>query len=1424
MKTKFLFSSCLLLLFFGANAQLVVKNLGTSRTGYSNAYGTRQGLACYPAQNLVGWIHRSSPINNTIKMDVSMDGGNTWVVDKITSWGVTPGGRLPKMTFFNPSGNTNPSNVWATGIIPIVSNTARNSYGTTVVSVATAGGTILNIDTPLRSRQDTLRQIISSVVSLSDRMLLLDKNGSIGVGNSDFTDTLTLTKLTPSGNRFNYSTQFLPIPMTAAATLDEPGLPDVAMAFNESGSKGYIVGLGHQSYTGADTGVTYLPIVMSSTDGGDTWSSPTQLSISALVRTALGVTWNPTCGWELSTTVDQNGNLHILTSVSRSLYSFDTLASGALNMALVDIVTDGSTVLSVKKLGNPNSYRGLIGLTTTGQLTSDLRPCASRNLNGDKLFFSWFETQSSLSSTNNKPDWWMAAYDVTSGIYTTARNMTAGTAMEGKIIFGSAANHVLSTTLPNGTTDYEIPVTYTALGASGSLADSVFHKYLQGGKINSSIFVAGVSITSSAGTNLCSGASTTLTSSSATGNQWHRNGVAISGATSSTYSATQAGLYYTVVGPDTSNRITLVAVTSPTAPAVSPVGPLTLCAGTPIVLNTSWTSGTTVKWFRNGNLVSTVNNSGNYTADSAGTFTAKIEVGGCSSSVSNAVIINAGVKPVVNFTLSDTVKCFIGNQFQINSTSSVSSGTLALSWNFGQGGTSTSTNNTRTYTSAGTFVIKLVATSSTGCSDSISKSLRVTAQDSARFSVTGATTFCNGDSVRFSSSATSGIIWLRNNIAISGATSPIYFAKQSGSFRLVVTTNGCTDSSTATSVTVNALPATPTITRNGAQLTSSAASGNQWFLNGSIISGATGATFTATQNGNYSVTVTNASGCSATSTSILVQLNTAPVVTTSTALTFCQGGNAVLTSSAATGNVWHRNNTPISGATAATYSATQSGTYFTVVGADTSNRIVVTVNSIPTTPVISPSGTVALCTGQSTTLSTSIPVGGSLAWSLNGSVLGTTTATLPVNGAGSYTAVLTQNGCSSASSASVNVTINPYPSVGFTVNDSDQCLRGNQFAFTNTSTIASGTTISTWTVNGSTNSSTNANATYTTSGTKLVKLVVSSAFGCADSITKSVVVYDQPMARFGLNTNSVCFRGHVIRVADSASIASGSLNHFYDFGNGFTTTTIAPTYAYPASGNYTIKQLVTSNFGCTDSSLRPVSIKPNFNITISPVGSTTFCDGDSVVLNATTQGSNVSWYRSTTSIGNGTSYVAYQSGSYQALTSNNGCSDTSTSISVVNNPLPATPSISRNGNILSTNATGTIQWYFNGNIISGATSTTVNINQNGLYYVVVSNAAGCSSTSLTLQVTGVGVRENLVGNLSMYPNPTSGAVTVLLPTTITKDVRIQVLDLQGKVCLSAVVTPGMKQISLNLDDIKSGMYLISFQTSEQVHLGKLIKE
>src|SRR5258706_364523 len=117
----------------------------------------------------------------------------------------------------------------------------------------------------------------------------------------------------------------------------------------------------------------------------------------------------------------------------------------------------------------------------------------------------------------------------------------------------------------------------------------------------------------------------------------------------------------------------------------------------------------------------------------------------------------------------------------------------------------------------------------------------------------------------------------------------------------------------------NPVPATPTITPGGpttfctggsVTLTSSSASGNQWYLNGNLIGGATNDTYSATASGNYTVTVT-ASGCtSAASAATTVTVNpipATPTVTPGGPTTFCTGGSVLLTSSSASGNQWYLN-------------------------------------------------------------------------------------------------------------------------------------------------------------------------------------------------------------------------------------------------------------------------------------------------------------------------------------------------------------------------------------------------------------------------------------------------------------------------------------------------------------------------------------
>ena len=68
---------------------------------------------------------------------------------------------------------------------------------------------------------------------------------------------------------------------------------------------------------------------------------------------------------------------------------------------------------------------------------------------------------------------------------------------------------------------------------------------------------------------------------------------------------------------------------------------------------------------------------------------------------------------------------------------------------------------------------------------------------------------------------------------------------------------------------------TPIIAQNGAALSSNFTTGNQWYLEGAAIIGATGQTYTPGKSGNYTVRVTSGTGCVSVSTSLLFVVTTA---------------------------------------------------------------------------------------------------------------------------------------------------------------------------------------------------------------------------------------------------------------------------------------------------------------------------------------------------------------------------------------------------------------------------------------------------------------------------------------------------------------------------------------------------------------------
>ncbi|MCW5907832.1 MAG: PKD domain-containing protein [Chitinophagales bacterium] len=368
----------------------------------------------------------------------------------------------------------------------------------------------------------------------------------------------------------------------------------------------------------------------------------------------------------------------------------------------------------------------------------------------------------------------------------------------------------------------------------------------------------------------------------------------------------------------------------------------------------------------------------------------------------------------------------------------------------------------------------------------------------ATFSASGPTTFCQGNSVALSvNTAASGATYHWSN----GATTSSINVTASGTYTVTVANaRGCKKTFSQV-VTVNSNPtatATPTNTSfctgsAGVTISSSAATSYLWS------NGATTQNITVTNSGAYTVTVTDANGCTAVSNAVqITQFNPlVPVIGANGPTSFCTGDDVDLSVNTPSNfNAFSWSN----GGSTATINVTATGTY-TVTTTDNngctavSNSITTSVSSSPT-PTISANGTVSFCNGDSVTLTST--AGETYAWSN-----GASTQSIVVKTAGNYTVIVTNNAnpcLGVGTSNSITVAVTPQPVANFT-----QAASGSSYtiAFTNTSTNA---TAYNWNF-GNNQSSTQANPThtYTQNGTYTVTLTATNG-NCTDVKTMQITI------------------------------------------------------------------------------------------------------------------------------------------------------------------------------------------------------------------------------------------------------------------------------------------------------------------------------
>ena len=883
-------------------------------------------------------------------------------------------------------------------------------------------------------------------------------------------------------------------------------------------------------------------------------------------------------------------------------------------------------------------------------------------------------------------------------------------------------------------------------------------------------------ITAGGPTTFCSPGSVVLTANSVAGTtyQWKKNGVVISGATLQTYTATATGNYtvtktVTATGCSATSLTTVVAAHAPLTTTITAPG-FNTCGSSTVIMEVQTGTGYSYQWYENTNLLPNTNN----------------------------YQLTTGHNGSYSCTLTNTCGSYPSSTYVLND-------------------------------------------------------FQLTQLPYGVIYPNGNTTICTGQSIQLYEGFQffSGYQWYKDGFTLVGANSYSYIATQAGNYAVLITDicpMGGTNSFFSNWITVtssgSSIP-TPSITAGGPTtfcsggnvlLTEATGTGwtYQWRNNNTNISGATNSNYSATSTGSYTCSVSNACG-TVVSNAIAVTLQPAAVTISVAGQTnICSGSSVTLTATTAgSGGTyqWKVNGTNISGATSSSYAATAQGAYTCSItnscGTYNSNSISITVSGTCNTGLIFDGSndyvkvpnnaaygigtgnfTIEAWINLSSTVTATYPVvlshrlatsgfSGFMVYFSGGKL------TIQLNGVNrpTYGADLRDNNChhiaiSRSSTTAINFYIDGVlagtsTSANYNITTTDFMIIGNdaadnfsdgfkgkimevrfwnlartqtQLQSTMNTLLAGNETglISYWRLNDGTGQVVNDFSTInndgqlgSTTGTDTNDPVFGAACAICAPPTATITAG---------GTTTFCNGGSVVLSANTGT----GLTYQWKVGTSTLVGSTNATYTASSAGSYTC--VVTNSCGTTTSNAIVVTVNTLPTASITAAGSTTFCSGGSVALNATTgTGWTYQWKNNGSSIAGATSssYTATTAASYTCAVTNTCGTSTSGAIAITVNSLP-TATISSPTTVLCTGAsivitansgTGlTYQWKLNGVNISGATLISYTANGAGSYTCVVSNSCG-GTTSNTIAITALAVPAT-PGTITGQSTNLCGGVTV----------------------------------------------------------------
>lgn len=502
---------------------------------------------------------------------------------------------------------------------------------------------------------------------------------------------------------------------------------------------------------------------------------------------------------------------------------------------------------------------------------------------------------------------------------------------------------------------------------------------------------------------------------------------------------------------------------------------------------------------------------------------------GCTSSIAQSI----EVFPVPTASFSATPQCE-GTATSFINNSTISSGSISYSWNFGDGGTSTFVSPNHTYITSGNYSVQLIASTSKSCVDTVIQTVESYGKPVVDFGDT--ITTCGASIFLDAENAGSTFLWSDNT------TDQTNTITQSGLWSVKVTdVRGCSRSEKVL-VSLNSL-FEPSLGGNASACASlELDAGNP---GGSYVwsTGSTDRRIVVTTGGEYSVEITDQNDCVGYDT-VQVVINDFPIVELGDDTSICAGASMTLDAqNSGADYTWSTN------AETQTIDVTISGNYSVLVespeGCTSSDAISVSIDALPD---VSLGDDQQIC--DSTTLEAGV-AGDAFLWST-----GDMSEDLFVSQAGLYWLQVTSDaGCVGRDSIEITLGQSPIVELG---NDTSLC-NGDQI------TLDAGTNgISYLWSNGASAQTLEA----ASSGTYWVR--VTNADGCRTYDSLTVSIFD--VVTLDLGEDVVACGGGEVHL--KAGIDNGT--YLWQSNNGFSATSQSVTVS--DSGRYWVE--VHNENGC----------------------------------------------------------------------------------------------------------------------------------------------------------------------------------------------------------------------------------------------------